>query len=222
MAAAFINIRIGRLPGRIQEIALNGDRTVATALATAGLDAAGFEIRVQGQPATPATTLAEGDLVLLVKKIKGNADFIVVRVGRVPGPPLTEVAVADQTVRAAIQAADLALALPGEVVFVNDSLAELATRVADGDTVVIKAVSMIPPSESEEDDEEYETSLPEAEVDAADLDWAESQASTLRQQGEAQIALATRAEAAIAAYQAARENLDSAKAELKAILGELE
>lgn len=142
MPAASINVRVGRLPGRIGEYALNGDRTVATALTTAGLDATGYEIRVQGAPATPATRLAEGDLVLLVKKIKGNslaAEFVTVFVGRVPGPALVEFAMAGDE---AIVATALALAginlAPGEVVYVNDAQAELGTPISDSARIVVK------------------------------------------------------------------------------------
>lgn len=64
--------RVGRLPGKITEIALNGDRTVAAALAAAELDPSGYECRVNGSPADAGTVLQDGDTVLLVKKIKGN------------------------------------------------------------------------------------------------------------------------------------------------------
>lgn len=68
----YINIRIGKLPGRINEVALNGDRTVGAALEAAELDPAGYELRVNGSPAHADSSLEDGDTVLLVKKIKGN------------------------------------------------------------------------------------------------------------------------------------------------------
>ncbi len=68
----FIEVRVGRLPGRIESIALNGGRTVKDALEGAGLSADGKEIRVQGKAATLATELKAGHTVLLVGKIKGN------------------------------------------------------------------------------------------------------------------------------------------------------
>lgn len=67
-----ITVKVGRLPGRIVEIALNGERTVSAALAAAELDATGYETRVNGAVAAPESTLQDGDTVLLVKKIKGN------------------------------------------------------------------------------------------------------------------------------------------------------
>jgi len=68
----FITVRVGKLPGKIQEIALNGDRSVEDALKASEIDPAGFEVRVNGRPATTDTSLSDGDTVLLVKKITGN------------------------------------------------------------------------------------------------------------------------------------------------------
>ena len=69
----FISVRVGKLPGKISEVALNGERTVAAALEAAEIPSSdGFEIRVGGQVASTSTLLADGDTVLLVKKIKGN------------------------------------------------------------------------------------------------------------------------------------------------------
>ena len=67
-----ITVRAGKLPGKINEIALNGDRTVSAALEAAELEADGFEVRVNGELAEMSTELREGDTVLLTKKTKGN------------------------------------------------------------------------------------------------------------------------------------------------------
>jgi len=69
----FITIKAGKLPGKIEEIALNGDRTVNAALEAAALSSEGYEIRVNGAEGDLDTELHDGDTVLLVKKIKGNA-----------------------------------------------------------------------------------------------------------------------------------------------------
>lgn len=69
----FITIRVGKLPGRIETIALNGGRKVSDALAGAGLDSNGHEIKVNATPATADTDLKQDDTVLLVRKIRGNA-----------------------------------------------------------------------------------------------------------------------------------------------------
>lgn len=67
-----IEVRVGRLPGRIENIVLNGSRTVKDALDGANLDANGHEIRVNGVVATRDANLVAGDTVLLVRKIRGN------------------------------------------------------------------------------------------------------------------------------------------------------
>lgn len=69
----FIVVRVGKLPGRINDIALNGGRKVSDALHGAELRADGFEIKVNGVAATADTALASGDVVLLVRKVAGNA-----------------------------------------------------------------------------------------------------------------------------------------------------
>ncbi len=68
----FINVKIGKLPGKIQEIALDGDRSVKAAIEAAELEHEGYQIRVNSFPVDLETELADGDIVLLVKKIKGN------------------------------------------------------------------------------------------------------------------------------------------------------
>lgn len=70
--SSFISVRVGKLPGRISEVALNGERTVSAALAGAEITSDGHEIRVNGASADANTLLSDGDTVLLVKKIKGN------------------------------------------------------------------------------------------------------------------------------------------------------
>ena len=66
-------VRVGRLPGRIDSIILNGGRKVKDAIEGAGLSADGHEIRVNGVEATVDTDLNQGDTVLLVRKIRGNS-----------------------------------------------------------------------------------------------------------------------------------------------------
>lgn len=70
--AGFITVRVGQLPGRIQEIALNGERTVSAAVGAAGFAADGFQIKVNSEDAALDTAVKEGDVILLVRKITGN------------------------------------------------------------------------------------------------------------------------------------------------------
>lgn len=67
-----VEVRVGRLPGRIDSIVLNGGRKVKDALEGASLNASGHEIRVNGVEATLEAGLNQGDTVLLVRKIRGN------------------------------------------------------------------------------------------------------------------------------------------------------
>jgi sulfur carrier protein ThiS len=60
------------LPGRVEEYVLEKGATVAQALDEADLDASGYQVRVNTEPATMDTPLKNGDRVLLVKQIKGN------------------------------------------------------------------------------------------------------------------------------------------------------
>lgn len=71
----FITIKIAKLPGVFQEIALNGDRSLKTALETANLIDElrnGYTVQVNGESANMTDELEQGDTVILSKKITGN------------------------------------------------------------------------------------------------------------------------------------------------------
>jgi len=75
MAEGYINVRVGKLPGKIESYALNGDRTVQAALNAASMLAQGYEVRVNNIPVTDfASAVRENDTILLVKQIKGNGN----------------------------------------------------------------------------------------------------------------------------------------------------
>lgn len=65
-------VKIGKMPGRIEEIALEDGTTVQQALEIVGLDSEGYEIRVNGTASTTSAELSDGNVVLLTKMIKGN------------------------------------------------------------------------------------------------------------------------------------------------------
>jgi sulfur carrier protein ThiS len=66
-------VKVGKVPGRIVEVALNGGRSVADALEIAEITGTeGYEIRVNGNTANAGTELSDGDTVLLSQQIKGN------------------------------------------------------------------------------------------------------------------------------------------------------
>ena len=67
-----LNVRIGTMPGRINDYVLEGEATVKDALEIAELSSAGYQIKVNGNQVTEDEPLKDNDLILLVKQIKGN------------------------------------------------------------------------------------------------------------------------------------------------------
>lgn len=68
-----LEVKIGKLPGRMDPYALEEGTTIQGALTTAGLNADGFEVRVNGTSVDDLNaTLSDGDTVILSRKIKGN------------------------------------------------------------------------------------------------------------------------------------------------------
>lgn len=67
-------IHVG-VPGNIRSIAVNPEETITVAdvLSRAELNANGFELRVAGDVASGATTVAPGQTVLLLKAVAGAA-----------------------------------------------------------------------------------------------------------------------------------------------------
>jgi G3E family GTPase len=98
-------IKVGVMPGRIQEVAVEIGTPISTVLTLAGLDAAGYEIKVDGVVSSVDTLTTEStNLVLLTKQVKGNG---LVKVGVMPGR-IQEVAVdSTSTIFDALQLADL-------------------------------------------------------------------------------------------------------------------
>lgn len=130
---AAITVKVGRLPGTLNDVALESGANVGQALSHAGLNAEGYEVRVNGNTATSSTTLSDGDTVLLTRQIKGNQT--VVRVGRLPGV-MQNIALEDgSTVADALEHAELDS--EGYEVRVNGNTADSDTEVSDGDTVLL-------------------------------------------------------------------------------------
>lgn len=100
-------IRVGVMPGRINEFVVEEGVTLASLLELAGLDASGFDVKVDGTKVTDLNTVVDGaNLVLLAKQVKGNANGLV-RIGVMPGR-INEYAVEEgQTVGQALELAGL-------------------------------------------------------------------------------------------------------------------
>ncbi len=68
-----IEVRVGTLPGIQKTVTLEDGATVQDAIDTAEMNAAGYDIRVDGDEATLGDVIEDGDMILLVKAVKGNA-----------------------------------------------------------------------------------------------------------------------------------------------------
>lgn len=64
-------VKIAKLGSRVVEVSLE-NATVSDALRASGINAEGFELRVNGVPATLDTQLVESDVVTLVPQIRGG------------------------------------------------------------------------------------------------------------------------------------------------------
>lgn len=91
-------VRVGVMPGRINEFAVEAGTSIKALLELAGLSASGYQVKVDGQDVTDlnGTVVTAGTaLVMLTKQVKGNVDRTV-RVGMMPGR-INEFAVQDTT-----------------------------------------------------------------------------------------------------------------------------
>lgn len=133
-------IKVGMLPGKIEEFVFEDGTTVAQALEVANLNADGYEIRVDSNVKGLDYVLADTDnVVLLVKKIKGNSDTndmpFTVKIGMLPGK-IEEFSVNTGTTVA--QALDLANLNPdGYEVRVDSNVKSLDYTLANTDRVVL-------------------------------------------------------------------------------------
>lgn len=74
-AATTLTVNVGG-PGNIKKVVLQGDRrTVADALAAAGMSANGYEVRVAGETVSLDRPLQDGQTVLLLRPVRGNLDL---------------------------------------------------------------------------------------------------------------------------------------------------
>lgn len=128
-------LKVGVMPGRIQEVAVNTGMTLKEVIALAGLDANGYEVKVDGTVKSLESTVTENDnLVLLVKQIKGNADGVI-KIGVMPGR-IQEIAVAPgTTVSEVIQLAELDSS--GFEIKVDGSVVGLDYAVKSSDNLIL-------------------------------------------------------------------------------------
>lgn len=79
-------VRVGQMPGRINEFLVEVGTTLAALISLAELDSTGYDVKVDGAAVTDLNTVvsANTNLVVLAKQVKGNAQRTV-RVGQMPG-----------------------------------------------------------------------------------------------------------------------------------------
>lgn len=126
--------KIGIMPGRLVEVASEGDLTVQGALELAGLSFDGQEIKIDGAVASIDSVIPAGaSHVLLSKKVKGNTD--IVKIGIMPGR-LTEVAIEPgTTVQQALEMAGLEFG--GQEIKIDGNVSALDTVIASGASHVL-------------------------------------------------------------------------------------
>ena len=86
-------IKVGVMPGKLTELVINDDTTADEAFELADIDVSGYEVRLDGTVIEGNQIVNGGNLLVAMKKIKGNATL---KVGVMPGK-LTEIAVLDGT-----------------------------------------------------------------------------------------------------------------------------
>lgn len=125
-------VKVGQLPGKIEEYTFEEGTTVAQALEIAGLSAEGFEVKVDGNTAGTSDIVDGANMILLTKKVKGNAGSV--KVGQLPGK-IEEYVFEDGTTVA--QALELAgLSADGFEIKVDGNVAGMSD-VVDGANMIL-------------------------------------------------------------------------------------
>jgi sulfur carrier protein ThiS len=102
-------VRVGQMPGQINEFAVEVGTSIRSLLETAGLNPTGFSVKVDGNEATnldSAVVTSSTNLVILAKQVKGNG-YREVRIGQMPGQINTYGVEVGSTVAQAIEIAGL-------------------------------------------------------------------------------------------------------------------
>ena len=126
-------VKIGVMPGRIEEYALDANTTVAQALEQAGLNAEGYEVKADGMTVTDLNqTISGANVILLTKKVKGNAS---IKIGVMPGR-IEEYVLEDGTTVA--QALEIAgLSADGYEVKQDGNTVEDLNSLANGNVILL-------------------------------------------------------------------------------------
>lgn len=127
-------IKIGVVPGRLTEVLIESGMNVQQVAELASLSLSGYDIRIDGVPAGTDTVVSPSSkVIVLSKKIKGNADLV--KVGVVPGR-LAEVLLEEgTTVGEAIALADLSAS--GYDIRVDGVPTDVDTQVGSAKVIVL-------------------------------------------------------------------------------------
>lgn len=126
-------IKVGQLPGKIEEYTFEAGTTVAQALEIAGLSAEGFEIKIDGNVASESTVVDGANMILLAKKVKGNAGTV--KIGQLPGKIEEYSFESGTTVAQALEIAGLSS--DGFEIKVDGNVADLSTVIDNANMVLL-------------------------------------------------------------------------------------
>lgn len=77
-------VKVGMMPGRINEFAVAEGMSVKEVLELAGLDSNGYDIKGDGEIVSLEADASTFNKILLTKQVKGNSDGVV-KIGMMPG-----------------------------------------------------------------------------------------------------------------------------------------
>ena len=98
-----LNIKVGVMPGKLTEVIAEEGTKVRDIFTLAEIDIEGYELRLDGEKVKEYDEVQSGNLLVAMKKIKGNSSTL--KVGVMPGK-LTEIAIQPETT--AFEAFDIA------------------------------------------------------------------------------------------------------------------
>lgn len=125
-------VKIGTMPGRLVEVAIEGSETIAQVFEIAGIEVlSGYEVRADGDKVELTQSIGNAKLVVQSKLIKGNAT---IKIGLMPGRLIELVITGEETIGQLFDMAEITLPSGYEIRMDGDKV-ELST-MATGSLVV--------------------------------------------------------------------------------------
>lgn len=137
-AMEVVMVKVGKMPGTIQEVAVEKGTSVADVFELAGVTVEeGFEVRYNGNTVDMEEVVEEEGTLLLTKKVKGNADL---KVGKMPGV-ITNVMTEDGTsAKDAFELAGMEIEEGYEIRYNGNTIEEDEVVDEDGTLLLVKKV----------------------------------------------------------------------------------